>query len=155
MTEWCNTEGKGLTHGSHGMNIVTYDQMNKITCTIYIEHKSNWADGGKRWATRNAYMMKLKDVLETIEVNYALPPMPVTTRNDAPDELYNFGSKTGYGTEGLASASSSDSALNYRRGYRYSEKGQSNMLDGGSSGGGAQGDSGVGPASAFVFASQM
>ncbi|KAM3584215.1 hypothetical protein VKS41_003037 [Umbelopsis sp. WA50703] len=155
MTEWCNTEGKGLTYGSHGMNIVTYDQLNKITCTIYIEHKQNWADGGKRWASRNAYMIKLKEVLETLEVNYVLPPMPVTTRNDAPDELYNFGSKTGYGTEGLASVNSSDSALNYRRGYRYSEKGQSNMLDGGSSGGTAQSDPGPGPASALVFASQM
>jgi hypothetical protein len=80
--------------------------------------------------------------------------MPVVTRNDAPDEIYNFGSKTGYGTEGLATASSSDSA-HYRRGYRYSEKGQDSMLGGGSSVAPVSNDAAPGPAAALVFASQM
>jgi hypothetical protein len=153
MTEWCNTEGKGFTQGSHGINIVTYDQLNMITCTIYVEHKQNWSDSGKRWASRNAYMMKLKEVLEALHIYYVLPHVPVVHRNDAPDELYNFGSKTGYGTEGLASTASSESY--YRRGYRYSEKGQDSNLSGGASGGPASAEAAVGPSAALVFASQM
>ncbi|KAI8575355.1 hypothetical protein K450DRAFT_262205 [Umbelopsis ramanniana AG] len=155
MQEWYNTEGKGFTYNSHGMNIITFDQLNKITATIYMEHKQNWSDSGKRWASRNAYMMKLKEVLETLEISYTLPPMPVATRNDAPDEIYNFGNKTGYGMEGLASGGSSDST-HYRRGYRYSEKGQDGMLGGGgSTAAGGSNDAAPGPAAALVFASQM
>ncbi|GAB5592855.1 hypothetical protein Unana1_07755 [Umbelopsis nana] len=154
MQEWYNTEGKGFTSGSHGINIITYDQLNKITCTIYLEHKQNWSDSGKRWASRNAYMVKLKEVLESLDIGYALPPMPVATRNDAPDEIYNFGTKTGYGMEGLATTASNGSS-HYRRGYRYSETGQDAMLGGGSSVAPGSSDAAPGPAAAFVFASQM
>lgn len=154
MEEWYNTEGKGFTSGTHGINIITYDQLNKITCTIYLQHKQNWSDSDKRYASRNAYMVKLKEVLESLDIGYALPPMPVATRNDAPDEIYNFGTKTGYGMEGLATTASNGSS-HYRRGYRYSETGQDAMLGGGSSVAPGSSDAAPGPAAAFVFASQM
>lgn len=54
-------------------------QLNTLNLLLYIEHKGNWQDGGKRWERRTRFMYALKDALQDLDIKYSLPTQNVTT----------------------------------------------------------------------------
>jgi hypothetical protein len=59
------------------INIESIDNTNRLVLTMFIEHKSNWQDGGRRWARRTQFMMALKDIVTELDMRYYLPPQRV------------------------------------------------------------------------------
>lgn len=53
-------------------------QLNTLNLLLYIEHKSNWQDGGKRWERRTRFMYALKDALQDLDIKYSLPTQTIT-----------------------------------------------------------------------------
>jgi hypothetical protein len=46
---------------------------------LYLEHKGNWQDGGKRLERRTRFMYALKDALQDLNIRYSLPTQNITT----------------------------------------------------------------------------
>ncbi|RKP09703.1 Mechanosensitive ion channel-domain-containing protein [Thamnocephalis sphaerospora] len=59
------------------ININSIDNTNRLTLTMSIEHKSNWQDGGRRWARRTQFMLALKEIITDLDMRYYLPPQRV------------------------------------------------------------------------------
>ncbi|RKP25044.1 Mechanosensitive ion channel-domain-containing protein, partial [Syncephalis pseudoplumigaleata] len=59
------------------INLNSIDNTNRLTLTMFIEHKSNWQDGGRRWTRRTQFMMALKELMLELDLRYYLPPQRV------------------------------------------------------------------------------
>ena len=59
------------------INLDSIDNTNRLTLTMFIEHRSNWQDGGCRWARRTKFMMALKEIITDLDLRYFLPPQRV------------------------------------------------------------------------------
>ncbi|KAI9597835.1 Mechanosensitive ion channel-domain-containing protein [Syncephalis fuscata] len=59
------------------ININSIDNTNRLALTMFIEHRSNWQDGGRRWARRTKFMMALKEIITDLDLRYFLPPQRV------------------------------------------------------------------------------
>ncbi|KAI9008953.1 Mechanosensitive ion channel-domain-containing protein [Phycomyces nitens] len=148
MFEWSNRYPKLYTPDSTSANIISFENLNRITISFYFEHTQNWQDAGGRWLRHNNYMMELKETCERLEISYTMPNQPVDLKKEeVPQELNNMGSKTSYGLEGMVP----------RKGYTYKES-----YDESKGGGGGENsafapsnsgnDSGAGAGAAAVFA---
>ncbi|KAG0167793.1 hypothetical protein DFQ28_002892 [Apophysomyces sp. BC1034] len=150
MREWCNEYPKLYTTNATSANIISFQNQNKITMTFYFEHTKNWQDADGRWLRHNNFMMELKEESERLEIQYVMPPQPLESKpNDAPPEIYNMGSKSSYGLEGLQQ----------RRPYSHEQgqgQGQGNGAPSAPSNN-VSGDAGAaaGAASTMMFASTM
>lgn len=104
MTEWCNQFPHLYRPNSNSMNIITYENQNRITLTFYFEHTQNWQDMGGRWLRHNNYMIELKEHSERLGIQYHLPSQPFQSsveNKEGPAEAYNMGSKSSFGQEGM------------------------------------------------------
>ncbi|KAH8550900.1 Mechanosensitive ion channel-domain-containing protein [Umbelopsis sp. PMI_123] len=54
-------------------------QLNSLNLLLYLEHKGNWQDGGKRLERRTRFMYALKDALQDLNIRYSLPTQNITT----------------------------------------------------------------------------
>jgi small-conductance mechanosensitive channel len=59
------------------INLSSIDNTNRLALTMVIEHKSNWQDGGRRWARRTKFMLALKEIITDLDLRYYLPPQRV------------------------------------------------------------------------------
>ncbi|KAL0075996.1 Mechanosensitive ion channel-domain-containing protein [Phycomyces blakesleeanus] len=122
MFEWSNKFPKLYTPDSTSANIISFENLNRITISFYFEHTQNWQDAGGRWMRHNNYMMELKETCERLGISYTMPNQPVDLKKDeVPPELNNMGSKTSYGLEGMQ----------LRRGYNYKDDCEESRSGGG------------------------
>ncbi|KAI9256658.1 hypothetical protein BDA99DRAFT_485107 [Phascolomyces articulosus] len=151
MAEWTNKFPHLYNLNGTSANIISFENMNRITVTLYFEHTKNWQDPGDRWLRHNNFMLELKDECDRLEINYVLPSQPFEnfkSGDDVPPEMNNMGKKKSYGREGLY----------MRQGFRQGEDDDVIHDGGGGTGGppgsgGGNDDSGAaaGAASALVF----
>ena len=154
MAEWTNRFPGLYNLNGTSANIISFENMNRITVTLYFEHTKNWQDPGDRWLRHNSFMLELKDECERLHIDYTLPSQPFENfKDDVPAEVNNMGKKKSYGREGLY----------MRQGFKQGD--DDDMISGNSSGrgGGGPGDVGgpgsnndnsgaeAGAASALVF----
>ncbi|CAM0140235.1 unnamed protein product [Umbelopsis sp. WA50703] len=90
MLQFYNDRNRSFTHNTMCMNIMTMENLNRVTCIFYIEHAASWQDMGFRWSNRNAFIMHLKKTMEDLEIDYYFPVQPVTRLNDVSEDLSNF-----------------------------------------------------------------
>lgn len=113
MIEWANQFPNLYTVNSTTANIISFENQNRITITFYVEHTQNWMDMGGRWLRHNNFMFELKEECERLGIDYVLPSQPYqnSKNEEGPPEIYNMGSRSSYGQEGL----------HLRRGYEYED----------------------------------
>ncbi|KAI9294700.1 hypothetical protein K502DRAFT_330497 [Neoconidiobolus thromboides FSU 785] len=57
---------------------------NKLNMFIWLEHKGNWQDGGRRWARKTRFMLALKEICQDLGLTYSLLPQKVQHENPPP-----------------------------------------------------------------------
>ncbi|KAI9227806.1 MAG: hypothetical protein DHS80DRAFT_16543 [Piptocephalis tieghemiana] len=67
------------------LNISDLENTNRIKASFWIEHKSNWQDGGRRWERRNKFVLKAKQVITDLGIQYSLPMQPIDIHGWDPD----------------------------------------------------------------------
>lgn len=45
---------------------------------VWLEHKSNWQEGGKRWIRTTRFTLALRRFFHELDITYSMPPTPVT-----------------------------------------------------------------------------
>lgn len=91
MLQFYNEKHRSFTHNTMCMNIMTMENLNRVTCIFYIEHAASWQDMGFRWSNRNAFIMHLKRTMEELEIDYFFPVQPVARVNDVPEGTSDLG----------------------------------------------------------------
>lgn len=91
MAKWCNQFPKLYTKDSCDVNILTLENLNRITLQFYFEHTKNWQEAGGRWLRHNDFMLEIKDELQRLEITYSKPEQPITHKYADEDE-YEDGS---------------------------------------------------------------
>ncbi|KAJ2956882.1 hypothetical protein NQZ79_g7318 [Umbelopsis isabellina] len=101
MLQFYNEKNRSFTHNTMCMNIMTMENLNRVTCIFYIEHAASWQDMGFRWSNRNAFIMHLKKTMEELEIDYYFPVQPVARLNDVPEEFSDFGTSKDHGSRNI------------------------------------------------------
>ncbi|KAI9492244.1 hypothetical protein BDB00DRAFT_873512 [Zychaea mexicana] len=102
MMEWTNQFPHLYNVNGTTANIISFENQNRITVTMYFEHNKNWQDLGDRWLRHNNFMMELKDECDRLDIYYVLPSQPFeSSKKECPPETNNMGKKKSYGQEGM------------------------------------------------------
>ncbi|SNX87399.1 uncharacterized protein MEPE_06109 [Melanopsichium pennsylvanicum] len=64
--------------GPLDINFNSITQQNAVELVVAFEHKSNWQDWGARWERRTKLMRRIKTACEELEIEYSMPPQPIT-----------------------------------------------------------------------------
>jgi hypothetical protein len=78
MVEWANRFPKLYVPDSTGANIISLENLNRITLTFYFQHTQSFQDPGGQWLRHNNFMMELKDELQRLEITYSQPEQPIS-----------------------------------------------------------------------------
>ncbi|RUP47739.1 hypothetical protein BC936DRAFT_145383 [Jimgerdemannia flammicorona] len=81
LREWLQTESREFVPNLD-INVLQIDDTNKITLNMFIEHKGNWQEGGKRWTRRTKFMFALKDIITDLGICYYPPIQKVQYLGD-------------------------------------------------------------------------
>ena len=56
---------------------IAVQNLTMLKLQLHLEHRSNWQDGGKRWARRNKFYRFLRDALLELGIVNKMPDQPV------------------------------------------------------------------------------
>ncbi|ORX54537.1 hypothetical protein DM01DRAFT_265779 [Hesseltinella vesiculosa] len=81
LAAWVNEQPREFASG-FDVRIQEIVDLNKLALTIWLPHKGNWQNVGKRLQRRNRFMFMLKDTLQDLNVHYELPAQRITSQSD-------------------------------------------------------------------------
>ncbi|CAO3635676.1 unnamed protein product [Cunninghamella blakesleeana] len=81
LATWVNDQPREFAPG-FDVRLQDIVDMNKIILTIWLPHKGNWQNVGKRLQRRNRFMFFLKDTLHELNIRYELPAQRITSQSE-------------------------------------------------------------------------
>ncbi|KAI9308763.1 hypothetical protein BJ944DRAFT_155602 [Cunninghamella echinulata] len=86
LAAWVNDQPREYASG-FDVRLQDIMDMNKLVLTIWLPHKTNWQDIGKRLQRRNRFMFYLKDTLHELRIRYELPAQRFTSEKEFEEDL--------------------------------------------------------------------
>ncbi|KAJ1998231.1 hypothetical protein GGI04_005091 [Coemansia thaxteri] len=83
MNEYANENPRDLI-SPVGFNVELLENSNRIQIGVGINYKSNWQDGGRRYAIKTKFAFALRQAIHDLGLRYALPLQPVTMVSPPP-----------------------------------------------------------------------
>ncbi|KAI8143932.1 Mechanosensitive ion channel-domain-containing protein [Fennellomyces sp. T-0311] len=77
LTEWVDSESRDYAPG-FDVRVTDIIDVNQIILTMWLPHKGNWQDLGKRFQRRTKFMIAVKDILTELNIRYELPAQRFT-----------------------------------------------------------------------------
>ncbi|RUS25150.1 hypothetical protein BC938DRAFT_472561, partial [Jimgerdemannia flammicorona] len=106
ISDWCNKHSNDFTPGVLALNIFQIESTNKIHCSIWVEHRTNWQDMMARYARRTNFYYALKEALDELDIRYVLPAQPIVHKEMETPPAYELARPLGM--DRLAAAEVSD-----------------------------------------------
>jgi small-conductance mechanosensitive channel len=93
LAAWVNDQPREF---STGFDVRLQDilDVNKLVLTVWLPHKGNWQNVGKRLQRRNRFMFMLKDTLDDLNIHYELPAQRFTSNSEFFDKANRLASET-------------------------------------------------------------
>lgn len=93
LAAWVNDQPREF---STGFDVRLQDilDVNKLVLTVWLPHKGNWQNVGKRLQRRNRFMFMLKDTLDNLNIHYELPAQRFTSNSEFFDKANRLASET-------------------------------------------------------------
>ncbi|CAO3592882.1 unnamed protein product [Absidia cylindrospora] len=101
LSTWVNDQPREYADG-FDVRLQDIVDVNKLVLTIWLPHKGNWQNIGKRLQRRNRFMFMLKDTLDELKIHYELPAQRFTSNSNSDF----FGNTNSLATETAQSFSS-------------------------------------------------
>ncbi|ORZ22960.1 hypothetical protein BCR42DRAFT_403679 [Absidia repens] len=93
LAAWVNDQPREYAAG-FDVRLQEIVDVNKLVLTIWLPHKDNWQDVGKRLQRRNRFMFMLKDTLDDLKIHYELPAQRFTSNSEFFDRANKLASET-------------------------------------------------------------
>ncbi|KAG2224176.1 hypothetical protein INT45_001294 [Circinella minor] len=77
LAEWVNGESREFAPG-FDVRVTDIIDVNQIILTMWLPHKGNWQDLGRRFQRRTKFMIAVKDILTELNIRYELPAQRFT-----------------------------------------------------------------------------
>ncbi|KAI9278952.1 Mechanosensitive ion channel-domain-containing protein [Phascolomyces articulosus] len=77
LAEWVNGESRDYAPG-FDVRVTDIIDVNQIILTMWLPHKGNWQDLGRRFQRRTKFMIAVKDLLTELDIRYELPAQRFT-----------------------------------------------------------------------------
>ncbi|KAI9313484.1 hypothetical protein BX666DRAFT_1976981 [Dichotomocladium elegans] len=77
LTEWVHDHSRDYAPG-FDMRVTDIVDVNQIILSLWLPHKGNWQDLGKRFQRRTKFMIALKNILTELDIRYELPAQRFT-----------------------------------------------------------------------------
>ncbi|KAI8366880.1 Mechanosensitive ion channel-domain-containing protein [Blakeslea trispora] len=81
ILEWVLSQPRDFGSG-FDLRVTDIIDMNQVILTIWLPHKGNWADLGKRFQRKTRFMLALKSILTEMDIKYELPAQRITSSLD-------------------------------------------------------------------------
>ncbi|RCH78204.1 hypothetical protein CU098_000555, partial [Rhizopus stolonifer] len=78
LVEWVLSQPRDFGSG-FDLRVTDIIDMNQVILTIWLPHKGNWADIGKRFQRKTRFMLALKSILTELDIKYELPAQRITS----------------------------------------------------------------------------
>ncbi|KAJ8662389.1 hypothetical protein O0I10_002083 [Lichtheimia ornata] len=101
LSEWVNNNSRDFAPG-FDVRVTDIIDVNQIILSLWLPHKGNWQDLGKRFQRRTKFMIALKDILTELDIRYELPAQRFTQ---------SMGEQSFLHTQGTQQASSDGSSI--------------------------------------------
>ncbi|KAL0088603.1 Mechanosensitive ion channel-domain-containing protein [Phycomyces blakesleeanus] len=82
ITGWVNEQTRDFSHG-FDLRVVDIIDVNQLIISMWLPHKGNWQDLGKRWQRHTRFVMALKDILSELNIVYELPSQKIRHSHDS------------------------------------------------------------------------
>jgi hypothetical protein len=64
--------------------------MNQVILTMWLPHKGNWVELGKRFQRKTRFMLAMKSILTDLDIRYELPAQKFTSDNGKRNPFENL-----------------------------------------------------------------
>ncbi|KAI8070753.1 Mechanosensitive ion channel-domain-containing protein [Gongronella butleri] len=81
LAAWVNEQPREFAAG-FDVRLQEIVDLNKLVLTVWLPHKGNWQNVGKRLQRRNRFMFMLKDTLQDLDIHYELPAQRITSQSE-------------------------------------------------------------------------
>ncbi|KAI9476278.1 MAG: Mechanosensitive ion channel-domain-containing protein [Benjaminiella poitrasii] len=81
LLDWVQSQTRDFGSG-FDLRVSDIKDMNQVILTVWLPHKGNWADLGKRFQRKTRFMLALKAILTDLDIKYELPAQRITSASD-------------------------------------------------------------------------
>ncbi|KAG0749985.1 hypothetical protein G6F57_004550 [Rhizopus arrhizus] len=78
LSEWVQSQSRDFATG-FDMRVSQILDMNQIILVVWLPHKGNWVELGKRFQRKTRFMLALKSILTELNIRYELPAQRITS----------------------------------------------------------------------------
>ncbi|KAI8381304.1 uncharacterized protein BYT42DRAFT_613094 [Radiomyces spectabilis] len=82
ITDWVNCQSRDFAPG-FDLRVADIVDVNQLILTLWLPHKGNWQEIGKRHQRKTRFMIALKDIMTQLGIRYELPAQRFTTTSSS------------------------------------------------------------------------
>lgn len=86
LSEWVQSQSRDFATG-FDMRVSQILDMNQIILVVWLPHKGNWVELGKRFQRKTRFMLALKSILTELNIRYELPAQRITSTSQNPFDI--------------------------------------------------------------------
>jgi small-conductance mechanosensitive channel len=101
LSEWVEAQNRDFAPG-FDMRVAQILDMNQIILTVWLPHKGNWVELGKRFQRKTRFMLALKSILTELNIRYELPAQRITSNTQNPYEAIQHSKPQNFGESELS-----------------------------------------------------
>lgn len=80
LLEWVQSQPRDFGPG-FDLRVIDILDMNQVILKVWLPHKGNWVELGKRFQRKTRFMLALKSILTELGIKYELPAQRITSGN--------------------------------------------------------------------------
>jgi len=88
LLEWIQSQSRDFGPG-FDLRVTDIKDMNQVILTVWLPHKGNWVDLGKRFQRKTRFMLALKAILTDLDIKYELPAQRITSSSPNDNNPFN------------------------------------------------------------------
>lgn len=88
LLEWVQSQSRDFGPG-FDLRVTDIKDMNQVILSVWLPHKGNWIDLGKRFQRKTRFMLALKAILTDLDIKYELPAQRITSSNPNEGNPFN------------------------------------------------------------------
>jgi small-conductance mechanosensitive channel len=89
MSEWVSEQTRDFAEG-FDLRVTDIIDMNQVILTMWLPHKGNWVELGKRFQRKTRFMLAMKSILTDLDIRYELPAQKFTSDNGKRNPFENL-----------------------------------------------------------------
>ncbi|KAI8374423.1 Mechanosensitive ion channel-domain-containing protein [Radiomyces spectabilis] len=94
LQAWVDSQSRDFAPG-FDVRVSDIIDVNQLILSIWLPHKGNWQDLGKRFQRKTRFMIALKDILTELEIRYELPAQRFTQSREAAQDGFLISNNSG------------------------------------------------------------